>query len=140
MPPSASVCEKGPSVARIVNLTAPADEVLTLVKGDKSFNISDRIPASVMPFVLQTVTDEGAIDYTPETINRLCLIFARMIVRANPGTTIEEALDFIDVQDLPALVLSFLNPPAPSSTTEAIPTEEETSKVRIPRPKRSSAR
>jgi hypothetical protein len=74
--------------------------------------------------------DDGSINFESlQTINRLCQIFAQMIVNANEGVTLDQALDFLDVQDVPVLFLRLINPQAPSSGTAATPTEEVTSKA-----------
>lgn len=123
-------------MSRILNLAPIADQTIILSKPGKQFAIQDRIPASLMPFILDAMDQDGNVQYTPHNLYRLCQIFARMIVAANPGVSEEEALDFLSVNDIPDLVSEFLNPTAPSSGTETTPTEEETSKASTRRRKR----
>lgn len=121
-------------MAKVLNLTPLQDEMITLVKGDRQVSFPDRLPAPLVPHIMRMVDQEtGQIDLTPENLERLFQIVARLIIRANPHMTEEEALDFLDVQDLLPIITALLNPPTPPSSktgTEATPSPPATPKRR----------
>jgi hypothetical protein len=111
-------------MAKVLNLTPLQDEMITLVKGERQISFPDRLPAPLVPHIMRMVDAEtGQIDLTPENLERLFQIVARLIVRANPHMTEEEAIDFLDVQDLLPIITALLNPPTPPSSTAPTGTE-----------------
>lgn len=106
-------------MAKVLNLTPLEDEVITLVKGSRQVSFPDRLPAPLVPHVMRMIDPEtGEVDLSPDNVSRLFQIIARLITRANPHLSEDEALDFLDVQDLLPIINALLNPPTPSSTTE----------------------
>ncbi len=125
-------------MSRVINLTPLQDELLTLVKGEQRVSIPDRIPTSLMPTIMGMVDEESnEIDLTPANLSRLCQIFGRLIARANPQMDENEAMDFLDLQDIPELVYAILNPQMPSSTSATTPSVEERAKAPTRMRKRS---
>lgn len=116
----------------IVNLTPTRDDYIALRKevfddnGELTIvelQFADRLPVSLLAPIVAMQRSDGTLDLTTqENVSILFNIICRLIRRSNPGWTDEDVADFIDIQDMPAIVQQLLNPQEPSSETPVVST------------------